>query len=205
MSPRSQTLAGRAVLAALSLAALLLVAQPAQASTALPVRPGTPLSSMIDAKGVLHLPNGVVGYRRGADGVEPQAITAGTLSNQATGLCVDDSFNLNLRHEICYANSYTAGYQKWYFDWGNQNTIRNANTNRCLDDSPDQHLRSLTCTTYGHDEGYQVWNDWVLYNSQTWDYVGDAFSNWFTGWCLDDSSVGLRTFPCNYLAYQRFM
>ena len=30
---------------------------------------------------------------------------------------------------------------------------------------------------------------WVLYDSQIWDYVGDAFSNWFTGWCLDKEDL----------------
>jgi hypothetical protein len=208
MSPRPLPL--RPLLAALSLAALvaalLAVARPAQAATTPAATPGSRPAYTVDANGVFHTRDGLVGHPRGTTGgVSAMGITAGTLAGQATGLCADDSPDLHLRHEICYAYSYTAGYQKWYFDWGNQNTIRNAYTNDCLDDSPDFHLRAIPCTSYAHYEGYQVWYTIAWSRGSDGAYIGNSFQNAFTGWCLDDSSVGLRTFPCNFQNFQLFM
>jgi hypothetical protein len=89
-----------------------------------------------------------VGADRSA-AVHPDTTFTVTMTNQATGRCVDDSFGYGLRAFGCNGQNY----QRWlWIAWSDgTSTFVNENTGRAIDDSLGYGLRSFT----ENDESYQ--------------------------------------------------
>lgn len=92
---------------------------------------------------------------------------------------------------------------------GNPNddfTFRNESfSGRCLDDSNAYGLRAYPC----NGSAYQKWQSLITEtNLDHWRYWIGApagLRNHLTNRCLDDSSLGLRTFGCNGTVFQRWV
>jgi hypothetical protein len=114
-----------------------------------------------------------------------------TFRNQATGRCIDDSFQFGLRALICNG----LGFQQWNVRVWPDNTqeLKNVATGRCIDHSFDQGFRAFPCNGLG----FQRWIVTPRPNGSI------AFQNQATHRCMDDSfQFGLRAIPCNGSSFQ---
>ena len=125
--------------------------------------------------------------------VRPDTAFAVTMTNQATGRCVDDSFGYGLRAFGCNGQNYQTFALTGQSD-GNW-VLTNYNTGRCVDDSFGYGLRAFGC----NGQNYQRWQ-WIAWSDGTSTFVNEN-----TGRAIDDSfGYGLRSFTENDESYQSF-
>ncbi|GAA2141119.1 hypothetical protein GCM10009760_25030 [Kitasatospora kazusensis] len=127
--------------------------------------------------------------------VRPSAVNyyGGSLQDQNTGRCIDDSGAYGLRAFSCNGLNYQTWYATYFGSWF---SLTNGNTGRCIDDSLAYGLRSFDCNL----QSYQNWQIIAQYGDGS-----QVLQNQNTGRCIDDSGAyGLRSFPCNYQSYQRW-
>lgn len=124
----------------------------------------------------------------------PARAASESLTNVATGRCLDGSISQGVRLMECHP--YT--WQDWELlpvgPFNQDYRVRHVATGECLDGSISEGVRLRPCNT----SDYQRW-DWRDGSA------GDAYLNLATGMCLDGSiSEGVRLMTCNNTEYQRW-
>lgn len=132
----------------------------------------------------------------GVQAAHAQNWARSTVQSNATGRCMDDSFQYGTRSLNCNG----LNFQKWDRSTVIETAFRyefvNAATGRCLDDSLQYGLRTFDCSP-SNNNAHQMWI--VIANQH-----GVYLRNQQTGRCVDDSAYGLRPFACNGLVFQGF-